>query len=110
MTIHIALLRAVATGESPQQSLPRVASLIVAECSMKRVLATLSQATPVLHASNTNSGAPYLFFGTTVGLVYAVGTLPLENSFQSRLDSRRKFAKIRPNKARSLSNAEAKKS
>ena len=73
MTIHIALLRAVATGESPQQSLPRVASLIVAECSMKRVLATLSQATPVLHASNTNSGAPYLFFGTTVGLVYALG-------------------------------------
>ena len=36
---------------------------IHAECSMKRVLATLSQATPVLHASNTNSGAPHSFLG-----------------------------------------------
>jgi hypothetical protein len=33
------------------------------ECSMKRVLATLSQAIPALYASDANSGAPISYLG-----------------------------------------------
>ena len=35
----------------------------MSECSLKRVLATLLQAIPALHASDTNSDAPYSFLG-----------------------------------------------